>query len=86
MTTFRVARQKPDPRRKGRCPKCFAIQGELCVAMRGERAVGSRVKRPRGGVHRERLTLNGIDPATVFGKNTKTSGQRRRQRKSPNET
>ncbi|GAA2358910.1 hypothetical protein GCM10010246_55980 [Streptomyces cuspidosporus] len=50
MTTFRAPRRRPDPRRKGRCPKCQAMQGERCF------------DRPRNGVHPERLKANGIDP------------------------
>lgn len=74
MTVVRIPRQKPDPRRQGTCPKCFAMQGERCMAMRGERSFHGA---PRGGVHRERLKANGIDPAMVFRKKNRSRRQRK---------
>ena len=65
MTTFRVPQRRADPRRKGRCPKCQAMQGERCF------------DRPRNGVHPERLKANGIDPKTLPPLRGPGSGKKR---------
>ncbi|MGP3990775.1 zinc finger domain-containing protein [Streptomyces sp. 3N207] len=73
MTTFRVPRRKPDPRRQGTCPKCYAMQGEPCRARPG--------LRPRNGVHTERLKANGIDPKTLPVYQGGVAGKQRRGKK-----
>ncbi|MER6913995.1 hypothetical protein ABT354_20170 [Streptomyces sp. NPDC000594] len=71
MTVHRLPRRPPDLRRKGTCPKCFAMQGEQCR------------DRPRtpppNGVHPERLRANGVDRAAL----PPYSGGPRRRRRSP---
>lgn len=73
MTTFRVPRRKPDPRRQGTCPKCYAMQGEPCRARPGVR--------PRNGVHAVRLKANGIDPKTLPADQGGAAGKQRRRKK-----
>ncbi|MEV8393469.1 MULTISPECIES: hypothetical protein [unclassified Streptomyces] len=57
MTVHRLPRRRPDPQRQGTCPKCYAMQGEQCRDRPNTP--------PRNGVHAERLTAAGIDPATL---------------------
>ncbi|MGW7069391.1 hypothetical protein ACWGII_14475 [Streptomyces sp. NPDC054855] len=59
-----LPKQPPDPRRQGTCPQCMAMQGERCF------------QAPKGGVHRRRLTANGINPADVPGLKARSRSRR----------
>lgn len=57
MTVHRLPTRPPDLRRKGTCPRCFAMQGEQCRDRPGTP--------PPNGVHGERLRANDVDPAKL---------------------
>ncbi|TXS64233.1 hypothetical protein [Streptomyces sp. sk2.1] len=57
MTIRRLPAQPPGLRRKGTCPKCYAMQGEQCRDRPGTP--------PPNGVHGERLRANDVAPAAL---------------------
>lgn len=51
----RLMYTRPNPRWVGSCPECGSGPGESCTG------------RPYGGVHRQRLDSNGVQPSEVPG-------------------